>query len=107
MKTRRIVLSVLSGLLVVGALVLLTVDIHADQRDCGSGLLARDTSALGVNTGNVANDDFAAQVVEDDCAHDLLRQRMLCGGMVVIAIGLLIWGRRRPQRLELPGRSVI
>jgi hypothetical protein len=107
MNTRRIVLTLLSGLLAVGGLVLLTVDIHADQRDCGSAVLPRDTSQLGIDTGNVANDDFATQVVLDDCAHDLLRQRLLCGGMLVVAGGLLVWGRRRRRRLDLPGGPII
>jgi hypothetical protein len=107
MNTRRTVLLLISGLLAVGGLVLLTVDLHADQRDCGSAILPRDTSELGVNTGNVANDDFATQEVLDDCAHDLLGMRILCGGMFVVALGLLIWSRRRPYQLDLPGRSIL
>jgi hypothetical protein len=107
MNTRRIVLLVLSGLLAVGGVVLLTVDVHADQRDCGSAVLARDTSQLGVNTGNVSNDDFATQEVIDDCSHALLGYRMLCGGMFVAALGLLLWSRRRKREFELPGRSIL
>jgi chloramphenicol 3-O-phosphotransferase len=108
MNTRRIVLTVLSGLLAVGGVILLTVDVHADQRDCGSAILTRDTSELGVNTGNVANDDFATQEVLDDCAHELLGIRMLCGGMFVAALGLLVVARRRRRpRLDLPGGPVI
>jgi hypothetical protein len=107
MISRRLVLTFLSGLLVVGAFVLSTVDIHADQRDCGSSILPRDTSQLGINTGNVENDDFATQVVLDDCSHNLLAYRMLCGGMLVLAVGSLIVARRQRPHLDLPGGPIL
>ena len=107
MNIRRLLLLLLSGLLIVGALVLATVDLHADQQNCGSALLARDTADLGVDTGNVANDDFATQEVLDDCAHSLLGVRILCGAMVVTALGSWLFSRRKPRHLQLPGGPIL
>ncbi len=108
MNVRRTVLRVLSGVLFVAALLLLTVDVHADDQDCGSAIIPRDTSNLTVDTGNVARDDFATQEVLDDCAHDLFRQRFVCGGLFVLSIGATIAARpRRVHRVPFPGDPIV
>jgi hypothetical protein len=98
MSTRHITLVVACIVLAVGAFLLATTDTHADERNCGSALLPRDTTNLGLDTGNVAVDDFSVEEVADDCNQAILRQRYLLvlSGAGSIAAG--VWAGRTRRR---------
>jgi len=102
------VLLVLCTVLTVGAFLLLTSDAHAQERNCGSAILPRDTTDLGLDTGNVAVDDFSVQEVADDCNQAILRQRYLTGMCVLGAIitGVAA-GRIRRQVDRFPGDPIV
>ena len=108
MSPRYYVLLVLCTVLTVGAFLLLTSDAHANQRNCGSAILPRDTTNLGLDTGNVAVDDFSIQEVADDCNQVVLRQRYLAALAIVGAIvagGAATRVRNRVDRF--PGDPIV
>ncbi len=99
----------LSGILVVAAFLFATSDAHAERQNCGSALIPRDTTSLGLDTGNVAKDDFSVEEVADDCNQIILRQRYflaLCvGGAVLCSV---VAGRLRTrEEPQFPGDPIV
>jgi hypothetical protein len=108
MSLRSSVFVVLCAVLTVGAFLLATSDAHADRRNCGSAVLPRDTTNLGLDTGNVSIDDFSVQEVADDCNQVILRQRYLTALAVGGAIATGVAGGRIRRREErFPGDPII
>jgi hypothetical protein len=102
------VLLVLCTVLTVGTFLLLTSDAHSDQQNCGSAILPRDTTELGLDTGDVAKDDFSIEEVADDCAQIVLRQRYLTA---LCLVGAIVTGvaasRVRRQVDRFPGDPIV
>jgi len=108
MSLRYPVLLVLCTVLTVGAFLLTTSDAHAGQRNCGSAILPRDTTNLGLDTGNVAVDDFSIQEVADDCNQVILRQRYLTALCTAGAIVTGVAASRVRNRVErFPGDPIV
>jgi hypothetical protein len=108
MSHRTSLLVVLCAVLTVGAFLLATSDAHADERNCGSAVLPRDTTNLGLDTGNVAVDDFSVEEVADDCNQAILRQRYLTAVAVAGAIGAgVAAGRIRRREQRFPGDPIV
>ena len=106
--SRYLVLLVLCTVLTVGSFLLLTSDVHSGKHNCGSALLPRDTTQLGLDTGNVAVDDFSVEEVEDDCAHVVLRQRYLSALCIVGAIASGVAAGRTRRRVDaFPGDPIV
>jgi hypothetical protein len=108
MSVRHLALVAASIVLAVGAFLLATTDTHADQRNCGSALLPRDTTNLGLDTGNVAVDDFSIEEVSDDCNQAILRQRYLLALSAAGSIATGVWAGRTRRRTErFPGDPIV
>src|SRR5215218_3471797 len=102
------VLLVLCTVLTVGAFLLLTSDAHAQERNCGSAILPRDTTDMGLDTGNVAADDFSVEEVADDCNQVVLRQRYLTALCVIGAVVTGVAATRMRNRVDrFPGDPIV
>lgn len=108
MTTRRLILLTLTTVLIVGAFLLATSDVHTRNRNCGSALLPRDTTGMGLNTGDTARDDFSVQEVSADCRHLILRQRYLLA-LTVAAAGVtgVLAKRSHPKVERFPGDPIV
>ena len=108
MSPRYYVFLVLCTVLTVGSFLLLTSDAHANERNCGSAILPRDTTDLGLDTGDVAVDDFSIQEVADDCNQVVLRQRYLAGLCIAGAIASGAAATRVRNRVDrFPGDPIV
>ncbi len=108
MHLRHVALAVASGLVVLGALFLATADVRVLERDCGSPLLVRDNSKLAIQTGNVADDDFAVQRILDSCSHAIAARRIIVGLMAVLSVALgVAASRSRPRPQRFPGDPIV
>lgn len=108
MALRRTILLAVCALSILGAFLLATSDVHADHANCGSALIPRDTTSIGLDTGNVARDDFSVEEVEADCGHLILRQRYLLSIVVAVAFAAgVVAGRSESAPPQFPGDPVI
>jgi len=108
LSLRRPILLIICTVAVVGALLLATSDVHAEHENCGSAILPRDTSSIGLDTGNIARDEFSVEEVAADCGHLILRQRYLLGLLVVVAIAAgVASGRVDREPPQFPGDPVV
>jgi len=90
------------------AALLLFRDVRTGTTNCGSGFFARDTSALRIESGNPAEDDFVEQVTAARCDRLIFRQRYLAALAVLAAVVAGIAAKRlRPEPERFPGDPVI
>ncbi len=99
---------VLTVVALVIAALLLVRDVHSAGTNCGSALFARDTSALSIESGDPAHDDFIEQVTSHRCDRLIFRQRYLAVLALVIAgVSGLVAKRLRPVPDRFPGDPII
>jgi hypothetical protein len=104
----RITLMVVTVAALGIAALLLFRDVHTNDTNCGSGLVARDTSAIRIESGNPAEDDFIEQVTAARCDRLVLRQRYLAALAVIGAITAGVAAKRiRPEPERFPGDPII
>ena len=108
MHLRRLALALASGLLVFSAVALAVLDNHFEERNCGSAIIPRDTSQIAVQSGDVADDDFALQRLVDGCDHAIWARRYLTGVMILggIVLGVLA-ARSKPRVVRFPGDPIV
>ncbi len=93
--------------LAIAALLLLR-DVHSAGTNCGSALFARDTSALQIESGDPAHDDFIEQVTAHRCDRLIFRQRYLAVLAVVVAgVSGVAAKRLRPEPERFPGDPIV
>ena len=108
MRPPPLVLVVASVVLSLGAFLAATMDAHAGELNCGSALLPRDVTKLGLDTGNVAVDDFSIEEASDDCNQVVLRQRYFLVLCLAGAVGTSVWAGRIRRRVDpFPGDPII
>lgn len=99
---------VLCGVAIVASFVLSLTDTFFEDRNCGSALLPRDAATVVVDTGDVAEDDFAYQRIVSGCAQRVSARRFLCFVLLLggIASGLGA-SRLRPVEPRFPGDPIV
>ena len=106
---RRLFLSTLSVGLVVGALYLASIDIVTHGHNCGSAILTRDPSVVGVEASNVADEAFSAESVQSSCDHEVLGRRFLVGLLLAGAVGATVMSSRsrRNRPVHFAGDPIV
>ena len=108
MVTRRLILLSLTAVLALAAFLLATSDVHAEQTNCGSALLPRDTKSLSLDTGDIARDDFSVEEVAADCGRHILRRRyLLVLSIAAAAVSGVSANRSHPTVEQFPGDPII
>ena len=108
MNRTKLLLFVLAAVLVGVAFFVGTTDRFSGTQNCGAALFPRDTEQLTQESGDPIEDDFAAEVRRDQCAHEILTQRLLMGLLLLGAIGAVIAAVRvRPRPQRFPGDPIV
>lgn len=108
MRPLRIVLFAIAVICLGAGFVVATRDVFVGKSNCGAALWARDTNNVTQQTGDLADDDFAAEVLRKQCSRDLFRQRVAMIAILGAGIGLLVIAiRMRDPEERFPGDPIV
>ena len=108
MRPLRIVFFALAAICLVAAFVLGTSDVFEGDRNCGAALWPKDTSRIAQETGDIADDDFNAEVLRKQCSREVFEQRVATVGAFagsIVFVFLAIRTRSREERF--PGDPIV
>jgi hypothetical protein len=108
MNRTKFLLLFLAALLLVAAFFFGTTDRFAGRNNCGAALFPKDTEQLVQQSGDPIEDDFEAEILRDQCGQEILRQRLLTGLFVVLAVvAIVVAFRLRPPPERFPGDPIV
>ncbi|HKY14274.1 MAG TPA: hypothetical protein VJM33_05080 [Microthrixaceae bacterium] len=108
MRPLRLVLFILAAVCLVVTFFLATSDVFEEDRNCGAALWPKDTSRIAQETGDIADDDFNAEVLRKQCSQKLLEQRLATAAALAVSIVLVILALRARTREErFPGDPIV
>ena len=95
-------------IVLIGSFFALTTDTLTQEVNCGTALVPRDTDASLVDTGDLAADDFRAEVVRSECAQRLLRNRIVSVALGAVgAVLLVLAARAKSAPPRFPGDPIV
>lgn len=98
MTPQRLLLGLVAILGGLSCLYLATQDLHYNERNCGTALLATDPTRLSVDTDDLEADEFAEQSIITNCDQLILERRFLAAVPAVVAVAAIVTGRRLRDR---------
>jgi len=105
---RRVILTVAGVLFLIPAFFFLTTDLFVGDVNCGTAMVPRDTDALVLQTGDLIEDDFAAEALRGECSQRVFRNRVITIGMVGLAVALFVAASRsKPKDERFPGDPIV
>ena len=108
MNAQRLILIVLGVAFLVAAFFFLTTDLLVGDVNCGTAMVPRDTDSLVLQTGDIIEDDFTAEVVRNECGQKVFRNRIITLGFVVAAIiTFTIAATVKPRHERFPGDPIV
>ncbi len=108
MNRKKILLFALAALLLIPAFVLGTTDILSGDQNCVAALFPKDTEQLVQQSGDPIEDDVVAEMTREKCDREILRQRVLMGFVLLLAVCVFITATRVTDQVErFPGDPIV
>ena len=108
MTIQRVILIAAGLLFAIPAFFFLTTDVLVGDVNCGTAMVQRDTDSLILQTGDPIEDDFSAQVLRDECAQKVFRNRIITLSLIVVAVTLFVLAARsKPRGERFPGDPIV